>query len=111
MTEGGAFSDDPLVPVSEPGLKALTNRHEWGVFLLVNGETINIWNDYWIPNSACKKVLTVRENQVLTKANELIDPIMGEWDEMLIRENFWHIDVERILQTPLFHVETEDYVA
>ena len=90
------------------GIQTFKKGYIWRVG---NGEKINIWDDCWIPNSASKKVLTVRGNQVLTKVNELIDPITGEWDEMLIRENFWHIDAERILQIPLFHVETEDYVA
>lgn len=48
---------------------------------------------------------------MLTRVCELIDPISGEWDEQLIRENFWHIDAERILQIPLFHAEIEDFVA
>jgi hypothetical protein len=76
-----------------------------------NGEKINIYTDCWIPNSASKKIITVRGNQILTKVGELIDPIIGEWDEMLVRENFWPIDADRILQIPLFHEETEDYVA
>ena len=76
-----------------------------------DGAKINIWNDCWIPNSASRKIITVQGNQVLTRVCELIDPISGEWDEQLIRENFWHIDAERILQIPLFHAETEDFVA
>lgn len=75
------------------------------------GEKINIWNDCWIPNSSSKKILIVRGNQVLTRVCELIDPISGEWDEGLTRDNFWQIDAERILQIPLFYVETEDYIA
>ena len=90
------------------GIQTFKKGYIWRVG---NGEKINIWDDCWIPNSASKKVLPVRRNQVLTKVNELIDPITGEWDEMLIRENFWHIDAERILQILLFHVEIEDYVA
>ena len=76
-----------------------------------DGTKINIWNDCWIPNSASKKIITIRGNQVLTKVCELLDPIIGDWDEQLIRENFWHIDAECILQIPIFHVETEDFVA
>ena len=43
--------------------------------------------------------------------SELIDPAMREWDEQLIRDNFWSIDADRILQIPIFHQLTEDFVA
>ena len=55
--------------------------------------------------------MTVRGNQLLSRVNDLIDPVTGEWDEQLIRDNFWHIDAKRILQIPLHHQVTEDYVA
>jgi hypothetical protein len=32
---------------------------------------------------------------------ELIDPISGQWDEVLIRENFWEMDANIILSTPI----------
>lgn len=48
---------------------------------------------------------------MLTRVNELIDPATGGWDEVLIRDNFWPIDAERILQIPLHQHEMEDYVA
>jgi hypothetical protein len=76
-----------------------------------DGAKINIWNDCWIPNSFSRKVVTARGNQVLTKVIELIDPITGEWDEQLIRDNFWRIDAECILHMPLHHHVTEDYAA
>lgn len=76
-----------------------------------DGEKINIWTDCWIPNSGSRKVITVRGNRVLSKVSELIDPSSDEWDEQLIRDNFWHIDAKRILQIPLFHQVTEDFVA
>ena len=55
--------------------------------------------------------MTVRGNQVLTRVNELIDPIFGEWDEMRIHENFWPIDHDQILQIPIHYQDTEDYMA
>ena len=55
--------------------------------------------------------MTTRGNQVLTKVSDLINHVTGEWDEELIRDNFWHIDAERILQIPIYHHETEDFVA
>ena len=54
--------------------------------------------------------MTVRANQVLTRVHELIYTVSGEWDELLIHENFWPIAVDRILQIPIHHQETEDYI-
>lgn len=76
-----------------------------------NGLKINIWEDCWVPNSSSRKIVTSCGNRVLTWVNELIDPVSGEWDENLIREFFWPIDVDRILQIPLHQDDTEDYVA
>lgn len=80
----------------------------WGVG---DGVKIHIWNDCWIPNSASRKVIIVWGNRVLTMVSELIDPSTREWDEQLIRDNFWPIDVDRILQIPIYHQQTEDFVA
>lgn len=63
---------------------------------------INIWDDYWIPNRSSMKIIIVRGNCVLSTVNELINPTTGEWDESLIRDNFWHIDAERISQIPIY---------
>ena len=75
------------------------------IWRVEHGAKINIWNDYWIPNSASRKVIIVCGNQILMKVIDLIDPSSGEWNEWLIRDNFWHIDVERI-QIPLFQQAT-----
>lgn len=72
---------------------------------------INIWDDCWIPSSSSRKIIMPRGNRILSRVNELIDPISGTWDEVLIRDNFWDIDAERILQIPIFQHETEDFVA
>ena len=56
-------------------------------------------------------MITARGNRVLTMVSELIDLITGDWDEQLIRDNFWPIDVDRILQIPLSHQSIEDFVA
>jgi hypothetical protein len=38
---------------------------------------------------------------VLTKVKDLIDPITGQWDEVLVREIFWEMDANLILSTPI----------
>ena len=76
-----------------------------------DGAKIDIWSDCWIPISASRKIVTVHGNQLLTKVSDLIDPSSGEWDEQLIRDTFWPIDADRILQIPLFRQHTKDYIA
>ena len=57
-----------------------------------------------------RRIITPRGGTVLTKLEEIIDPHMGPWDEVLLRNVFLPIDVKRIMQIPL-HVEVvEDFV-
>lgn len=72
---------------------------------------INIWEDCWIPSSTSRKIITVHGNCVLTMVEELINLATGEWDDELIRDNFWNIDAERILEIPIYQHDTEDFVA
>ena len=41
----------------------------------------------------------------------MIDPITGQCDEVLIRDNFWQVDADRVLKIPLFQHATKDFVA
>jgi hypothetical protein len=45
--------------------------------------------------------MAVRGQCLLQSVNELIDLTTNTWDEVLIREDFLPIDVERILKVPL----------
>lgn len=76
-----------------------------------SGHKINIWEDSWIPSSCSRKIITFRGNCVLTRVHELIDPVSGAWDEALVREIFWPVDADRILQIPIYQDDTEDFVA
>ena len=58
---------------------------------------MDIWKDSWIPNSPSHKIMTSRGHSDLSKVNDLIYPISGEWDEELIRDNFWPIDASNTL--------------
>jgi hypothetical protein len=46
----------------------------------------------------------------LTRVSDLIDPILGEWDEQLIRDIFWPPDADEILQMPI-NEHMEDWPA
>jgi len=54
--------------------------------------------------------LTHRGNNLTTNVEELINPVDGNWDEQMIRDLFWPVDVHRILQIPL-SAGREDIVA
>lgn len=58
-----------------------------------NGESINIWSDQWIPSSHDRKIMTPRGQCLLTLVKEIINPVTGDWDEELLRDNFWPVDV------------------
>ena len=48
---------------------------------------------------------------MLRYVEELIDPHMGHWDEILIRDVFLPVDAYMILQIPLNVQLMEDFVA
>jgi hypothetical protein len=76
-----------------------------------SGSTINIWTDHWVPSSPSRQVITPRGNCVLSRVEELIDPITGRWDEGLISEIFSEADVTRILRIPLPNFGQSDFIA
>jgi hypothetical protein len=76
-----------------------------------NGDSINIWQDPWIPNSPNRKIITPRGACLLTKVSELIDPVSGGWDHDLIHQNLHPIDATRILQIPLHYDAFEDFIS
>jgi hypothetical protein len=47
------------------------------------------------------KILTPRGNNIVTRVDELINPVDSTWDANLIRSIFGGIDVTRILQIPI----------
>jgi len=49
------------------------------------------------------KVQTMRGRNIITRVNELIDPLTGQWDVDLVSSIFSSVDVHRILQIPLIH--------
>jgi hypothetical protein len=66
-----------------------------------DGSQINIWEDNWIPSSHNQKIMTPRGNNILTRVSDLINPTDGSWDEDIIGDIFWPVDVHRIMHIPL----------
>ena len=75
------------------------------------GTQINIWDDMWIPSSPNRKLMTRRGNIVYTKVSKLIDGELNMWDEELLNDLFWPVDVQRILHIPLARGMMEDFVS
>ena len=90
------------------GIQSFKRGHIWRVG---DGAQINIWEDPWIPSSPTRKLMTPRGNIVITKVYELIDTENRVWDEQLISELFWPIDVQRILNIPLALGMMDDFVS
>jgi len=80
------------------GVKAMNEGLIWRVG---DGTNINIWLDPWIPDGVTRRPITPRGQTLLTKISELIDPITGTWDHVLIEEVFWEEDWKCILSIPI----------
>ena len=71
---------------------------------------INI-SDCWVPLSTTCKVFTLKGHIMLKQVDEINDSRSGDWNEELIRDFFWPIDVNSILSIPLVQNGLEDLVA
>jgi hypothetical protein len=89
------------------GLNLLKKGIIWRVG---DGINIRIWEDKWLPRDQARRPFTPRGHNLLTYVSEMVDPITGTWDEVLLREIFWDEDVECILGIPV-HEGMDDLVA
>ena len=101
---GSSFTWQSIVA----GLTTFKRGYIWRVG---NGESINIWNDPWIPSRPSRKILSPRGASVYTRVSELINPMTGAWDEELLNELVNPVDVGRILQIPVNNQGFEDFIA
>uniref|UniRef100_A0A0A8ZPW8 Reverse transcriptase zinc-binding domain-containing protein n=1 Tax=Arundo donax TaxID=35708 RepID=A0A0A8ZPW8_ARUDO len=83
-------------------LKGVQLLKEGLIWRIGNGSSVDIWRDPWIPRNHTRKVITSRCGSVLQKVADLISPIIGSWDEQLVKDIFWEEDAEIILSMPLF---------
>ena len=79
--------------------------------MIGDGSRINVWGDESIPNSPTRKVITPRGGNLLSKVSDFIDPVTGSWDEELVSQTFYQVDVVRILAVPLPEFDMSDFVA
>jgi hypothetical protein len=90
------------------GIHTFKRGHVWR---LGDGTNINVWSDPWIPSSPNRMVTTRRGNIVYTKVSDFIDEETDMWDEELLSECFWPIDVQRILNIPLARNRMDDFIS
>ena len=64
-----------------------------------------------IPSSPNRRIISQRGNAIYTRVCELIDPFTGGWNENRLREIFFTVDANRILNIPLHSQGFEDFIA
>jgi hypothetical protein len=79
-------------------LKGIEVLNEGVIWRAGNGESVNIWNDPWIPHGNTRRSDTRRGGSLLTPVSYLIDPVSGLWDETLVKDTFWDFDAKAILK-------------
>jgi hypothetical protein len=92
-------------------LAGITTFKRGYIWRVGNGENIRIWSDPWIPSSPDRKIISPRGGAVYSKVSDLIDPVSGQWDSVLLHDLFGAIDVHRILQIPLHRQGFDDFIA
>ncbi|XP_071683374.1 uncharacterized mitochondrial protein AtMg00310-like [Lolium perenne] len=75
-----------------------------------DGSSINLWLDPWLPRNWCRKPITPRGQNVLTRVSELLDPTSGTWDARLVDDTFSIQDASLIKAIPV-HEDIEDFWA
>jgi hypothetical protein len=75
-----------------------------------SGQSISIWEDCWLPNSATMRPMGRLKETDLVMVNELLTA-SNDWNEPLIREIFFAPDVDSILSIPLRSTGGDDWLA
>lgn len=58
------------------------------VWRVGDGSSIKIWEDPWLPREHTRRPFMPCGNCLLKRVEELIDPILGTWDETLVQDLF-----------------------
>jgi hypothetical protein len=61
-------------------LKGLTLVKKEMIWRIGNGQSVNIWNDPWIPRGFTRQPSSHRSHNLIQWVNELIDLVIGQWD-------------------------------
>lgn len=78
---------------------------------VLNGRSINFWEDRWIPSNLGFKFQTARNIGVeVQKVSEVIAPVRKTWDEAKIRTLVADEDCDAILSIPVAVMEGNDTI-
>jgi hypothetical protein len=69
-------------------LKGLTLVKKEMIWRIGNGQSVNIWNDPWIPRGFTRQPSSHRSHNLIQWVNELIDLVIGQWDASLVSQAF-----------------------
>ncbi|GAU09996.1 hypothetical protein TSUD_398290 [Trifolium subterraneum] len=76
------------------------------------GDKINIWEDRWIHPQAEGATWTQKPtNTNINKVSDLIDAQNHTWNSQIIRENFFPMEANKILDIPLTNSTEEDEIS
>lgn len=67
------------------------------VWRVVNGRSIKIWSDSWLPRDGCRHPLGRRVDTNIELVSDLLVPDTRCWDEPKVRQVFYEIDAQDIL--------------
>jgi hypothetical protein len=89
------------------GLKVIKNGMIWSVG---DGTGIKIWSDPWLLRTWTRKHVTPRQNNLISRIEELLDTVTRQWDRQLADDIFVEEDAKLILSIPV-HTDLRDIVA
>ena len=78
---------------------------------MVDGTSINIWRDNWIPRESGLQICGKKSRTRIKLVSELFLSGSRSWDENLIRHLFYIHDAEEILKLRILRVGEGDFIA
>jgi hypothetical protein len=79
-----------------------------GLWNVGNGESINIWSDYWLPRQQSYKIWTPKGQASQQWVRDLMVPETRWWNRQLINNLFLLFEAEQILQIPITNLAGQD---
>jgi hypothetical protein len=91
-------------------LKGCELMKEGIIWWVGNRDSIAVWEDPWLPRGTTRCPSSYRGQSIVTWVSDLINPVIDQWDEELLRDHFNMDDVKEILMIPI-RPEMEDTIA
>ena len=78
---------------------------------MVDGSSINIWRDNWIPRDSGLRISAKKNRTRIKWVSELFMTGSRSWDENLIRHLFYSHDADEILKLCILRLSEGDVIA